>query len=38
MRCKTLKKDPELSMDDNRIIRKVYSEIMRESGLWNYIS
>ncbi len=34
----TLKKDPELSMDDNRIIKKVYSEIMRESGLWNYIS
>ena len=34
----TLNKDPELSSEENRVIRKIYSEIMRESGLWNYIS
>ncbi len=34
----TLKKDPELSSEENTVIRKIYAEIMRESGLWNYIS
>ena len=34
----TLNKDPDLSSEENKVIRKIYSEIMRESGLWNYIS
>lgn len=33
-----LKEDPDLSSSKNKLIRKGYAVIMKESGLWNYIS
>ena len=33
-----LKDDPELVSPKNSVIRKEYTEIMKESGVWNYIS
>lgn len=33
-----LKEDPDLSSSKNKLIRKGYAAIMKESGLWNYIS